>query len=216
MKNKIILTLAAGALLLSACQQMEKVTVNTGTSVPPVLGEHSEDANGVTAAYTDATFYLGAKPVASNLVNYCLAIVKADDKEVSAPIESDNSVAGTVKAGTGNISSALVGLGYDYGETVNIELKVRARLSSTAKNGYLDSEGSISITEFEITKPSSGGLPDLKGYGFYVDNSAAPAYAEMALYAWGDGLSDKDDLFGGWPGMQPTGSVEIEIGRAHV
>ena len=49
-------------------------------------------------------------------------------------------------------------------------------------------------------------LPELEGYGFFVDNSEAPSYAEMALYAWGTGLSDADDLFGSWPGMQPTGT----------
>ena len=51
-------------------------------------------------------------------------------------------------------------------------------------------------------------LPELEGYGFFVDNSEAPSYAEMALYAWGTGLSDADDLFGSWPGMQPTGTWE--------
>ena len=49
-------------------------------------------------------------------------------------------------------------------------------------------------------------LPELDGYGFFVDATDAPTYAEMALYAWGSGLSDANDLFGGWPGMQPTGT----------
>ena len=53
-------------------------------------------------------------------------------------------------------------------------------------------------------------LPELDGFGLFVDASEAPSYAAMALYAWGTGLSDADDLFGGWPGMQPTGTWECK------
>ena len=48
-------------------------------------------------------------------------------------------------------------------------------------------------------------LPELTGYGLFVDNSAAPAYAELALYAWGDA-----EAFGGWPGMRPTGTWDYK------
>ena len=48
-------------------------------------------------------------------------------------------------------------------------------------------------------------LPELDGYGFFVDATNAPTYAEMALYAWGDA-----EAFGGWPGMQPTGTWEYK------
>lgn len=41
------------------------------------------------------------------------------------------------------------------------------------------------------------------GYVIYVvDNSG---YDELTMYAWGDA-----EAFGGWPGMQPTGKVEID------
>lgn len=41
------------------------------------------------------------------------------------------------------------------------------------------------------------------GYAiFVVDNTE---YDELAMYAWGDA-----EAFGGWPGMKPTGKVEIE------
>lgn len=41
------------------------------------------------------------------------------------------------------------------------------------------------------------------GYVIYVvDNSG---YDDLALYAWGDG-----EIFGGWPGIKPTGEIEIE------
>lgn len=39
---------------------------------------------------------------------------------------------------------------------------------------------------------------------FVVDNTG---WEELALYAWGDGIPE---LFGGWPGVKPTGTVEIK------
>ncbi len=45
------------------------------------------------------------------------------------------------------------------------------------------------------------------GYALFVLNESSQT--ELALYAWGDGLSDANDLFGGWPGMAPTGTQTI-------
>ena len=86
------------------------------------------------------------------------------------------------------------------------------------KNQVIDHNFFFKITDEDVTvidDPAQGGgsgpvLPELDGYGFFVDNAEAPSYAEMALYAWGSGLSDADDLFGGWPGMQPTGTWEYQ------
>lgn len=54
-----------------------------------------------------------------------------------------------------------------------------------------------------FNKPANPGEIDHDGYAIYVvDNSG---YDELALYAYGDG-----EIFGGWPGIQPTGSVTID------
>ena len=45
------------------------------------------------------------------------------------------------------------------------------------------------------------------GYALFVLNQSSQT--DLALYAWGDGLSDANDLFGGWPGMAPTGTQVI-------
>ena len=45
------------------------------------------------------------------------------------------------------------------------------------------------------------------GYALFVLNESSQT--DLALYAWGDGLSDANDLFGGWPGMAPTGTQTI-------
>lgn len=54
-----------------------------------------------------------------------------------------------------------------------------------------------------FNKPVDPGEIVHDGYVIYVvDNSG---YADLAMYAWGDA-----EAFGGWPGMAPTGKVEIE------
>ncbi|MBO7591494.1 MAG: starch-binding protein [Prevotella sp.] len=45
------------------------------------------------------------------------------------------------------------------------------------------------------------------GYALFVLNESSQT--DLALYAWGDGLSDANDLFGSWPGMAPTGTQTI-------
>lgn len=51
--------------------------------------------------------------------------------------------------------------------------------------------------------PADPGEVDHDGYAIYVvDNSG---YEDLALYAWGDA-----EVFGGWPGIKPTGEVTID------
>ncbi len=158
MKNKLILiSLAAGMMAFSACQQMEKVTLDVNKSTAPVLGTSSVTAEAITANYTPATFVVGGNEVKPELVHYSLAVVKINDNAVNEAIESDDSGEDVVTAGVGAVSSTLVSLGYPYGETVAISLVVRANLSTTAKNGYIDSEGTIDIEQFSIKKPASRG-----------------------------------------------------------
>lgn len=157
MKKLILISLAAGALLFSACQQMEKVTINVNDSTAPVLGTSNVTPDAITAQYTPATFVVGGKEVKPELVRYSLAVVKLNDSPVSMAVESDDSAEGSVTADAGAVSTALVSLGCAYGETVAISLVVRARLSTSAQNGYIDSEGTIDIASFSIKKPVSRG-----------------------------------------------------------
>ena len=155
--KKILIALAAGVMVFSACQQMEKVTINTKDSVAPVLGTSNVTPDGISANYTPATFVVGSEAVKPELVRYSLAVVTLNENPVSIAVESDDSVEGVVTAESGAVSTALVSLGCAYGETVAISLTVRARLSTSAQNGYIDSEGKIDIAQFAIKKPVSRG-----------------------------------------------------------
>lgn len=54
-----------------------------------------------------------------------------------------------------------------------------------------------------FNKPADPDEVEHDGYVIYVvDNTG---YDELAMYAWGDA-----EAFGGWPGMKPTGKIEIE------
>ena len=59
------------------------------------------------------------------------------------------------------VTNALLGLGYSYGDQVDIELVVRAQLSSAATNGFLDSQASAAIDGFVLEKPVPGGKPKI-------------------------------------------------------
>lgn len=52
--------------------------------------------------------------------------------------------------------------------------------------------------------PADPGEIEHDGYAIYVEDKTT--WASMYCYAWGDGLPE---LFGGWPGVTPTGTVTI-------
>lgn len=84
----------------------------------------------------------------------------------------------------------------------------------TFEEGVVDYWLTVTAEGVEAAEaPAVGGnaRPSLEGFGFFVDATESTLYNEaIALYAWGDGLSDATDLFGGWPGMQPTGTAELD------
>lgn len=152
--------------MFTACQQMEKVTVVPSKSEAPIMGDTSVDAELVTVNYTPANMFVGNEFVKTSLLNHTLVVVKVGkaneagetlEESVNAIVESNNSVEGVITAESSAISTALIGLGYDYGDEVDLSLVVRARLSATAQNGYIDSEGTLDIDGFKIKKASSRG-----------------------------------------------------------
>ena len=190
--NKIIIALAAGIMTLFGCQQLEKVSLNPSASVAPELTGSNVTAESISASYNPATMKLGDKLVDPKLVHYSLAIVKVNEDVVSVAVDSDDSAQGVVKADAGNISAALVSIGCAYGETVAISLVVRARLSTSAQNGYIDSEGTIDVAEFKIKKaaPASSGSK----YPGFADVSTWGITGSIASTGNNWGNSDDPDI----------------------
>jgi len=162
--NKIIISLAAAAMALAGCQPLEKVTVNLKDSVAPVITAQSVTGETVSATYTPAQMYLGSDPVNPAMVKHVLAVVSVkgeteeEAKAVSAVVEcEDDATKGVVKAEMSAVSAVIVGLGYNYGDKVAVEMVVRAQLSATASSGYKDSEEKIAIASLTLKKPASRG-----------------------------------------------------------
>ena len=190
--NKIFIALAAGILTFFGCQPLEKATVNLGQSTPPVLGATTVTSESISAKFDPATIYVGDQPVKPELVRYSLAIVKVGEDVVSYAIDSDDSAEGVVSADAGAVSTALVSIGYPYGETVDLTLTVRARLSTTAQNGFVDSEGTFAVPGFKIKKanPASSGSK----YPGFADTSTWGITGSIASTGNNWGNSDDPDI----------------------
>ena len=69
----------------------------------------------------------------------------------------------------------------------------------------IDHDLYLRVSATGVEEISAG--PKHDGFALFILNESSQS--DLALYAWGDGLSDANDLFGGWPGMAPTGTQVI-------
>ena len=60
----------------------------------------------------------------------------------------------------------------------------------------------VDYWEDDFLEPENPDEIEHDGYAIYVINNTG--WTDLAMYAWGDG-----EPFGGWPGMTPTGKVEL-------
>ena len=209
--KKVISIISAGllAILAVSCAKDEKVTFKTSEVTAPVIGEVNVSKD-VTVNYTPAVFNMSFNEKMS--VYHTLGLVSVDGAACDVTLSAAKDDGSALKITGKNLNAALMNRGLEVGNTAELALVVRATIQDPSKgvtNGYVDSEAKIISWTLEKEEEGGSNLPALEGYGFFVDNSEAPTYAEIALYAWGTGLSDADDLFGGWPGMQPTGTVDL-------
>ena len=164
--DRILIAFFAGAAVLAGCQPIEKVTLNLADSTAPAMTSFDMDSDVITVSYSPAVIYAGSEQVKPELVYHNLAIVKvkagAEQYEVSAKIESEeNKDERVIITKLSAVTNALLGLGYSYGDQVDIELVVRAQLSSAATNGFLDSQANAAIDGFVLEKPVPGGKPKI-------------------------------------------------------
>ncbi len=214
--KKILSIISAGvlAVLAVSCAKDDKVTFGDADLTAPVLGNYTVGSD-IVASFTPAEYKADFN--AKLPVNHTLALVSVDGTPVSKVLSSKAEEDKLTVTGK-NLTATLQALGFEIGQSVQLEIVVRATLQDLSKdngiNGYVDSEGKIATnwTLKEDVKPGGGNArPATEGYALFVDATGSTLYNEaIALYAWGDGLSDADDLFGGWPGMQPTGTVVLD------
>ena len=209
--KKVLSIVSAGllAVLAISCAKDEKVTFKASEVTAPVIGDVTVGTD-VTVNYTPAAFNMSFNEKMP--VYHTLGLISVNDSPCDVTLSSARDEGTSLKISGKNLTAALLNRGLSYGDNADLEIVVRGTIQDPSKgvtNGYVDSQPKTISWTLKEEEQGSSNLPALEGFGFFVDNSDAPTYAEMALYAWGDGLSDANDLFGSWPGMQPTGTVDL-------
>ena len=167
---KKILTIMAGVLALAAtsCVKESHTVFDASKATAPVLNSYSIESDDViTATYTPAVFKQGFNEKMAP--NHSFALVSLDGKAVSKTLTTSDKD-GVLTLKKVNLAKALMTLGAAEGSTVSVELAVRASVQDPSKdngrNGFVDSDGHISIASFEVVIPEVVGSP-------YIDYTEA-------------------------------------------
>ena len=155
--KRIFSIIAAGALALLAfsCTREEMAVFDASKATAPVLSEYQVTDDGVSATFTPAV--LNHSFNKQMPLNHWLLLTSVNGQPVSKALTTavkDNTLIVTQT----NLCKALMALGYEEGAKVSLEMVIRASMQEPSKdngrNGYVDSDGKIVISEFEIFLPT--------------------------------------------------------------
>ena len=187
--KKVFSIIAAGALALLAvsCAKEQFAVFDISKATAPVLGSYQVGEDDITATYTPATFKMGFNEKIAP--NHTLALVSIDGQKVSKTLTTSNKD-GVLTLKNVTLAKALMLLGKSEGSTASVELAVRASMQEPSKdngrNGYIDSEGHISLASFEVVIPEIIGSP----YADYTEASTWGVTGSLSAY----GISWDGDL----------------------
>ena len=157
--KKILSIVFAGLLgiLAISCGKDEKAVFRASDSIAPVLGNVTVGKK-ISVAYTPAVFKMNFND--SMATYHTLGLVKIDSSKVNITLKAakDDKEKNILSIASDNITSLLLGKGYEYGQTAKLSIVVRATIQDPSKgvtNGYLDSEESYDF-ELKLKKPSGG------------------------------------------------------------
>ena len=155
--KKIYSIIAAGvlALLAFSCTREEMAVFDASKATAPVLSEYQVTDDGVTATFTPAV--LNHSFNQKMALNHWLMLTSVNGQPVSQALTTSVKE-NTLIVTQANLSKALMAMGFEEGDKVAIEMVIRASMQEPSKdngrNGYIDSDGKISIPEFEIFLPT--------------------------------------------------------------
>ena len=178
---KKILTILAGALALVAtsCVKESQAVFDISKATAPVLNSFSEDEDVITATYTPAVFKQGFNEKIAP--NHSFALVSLDGKKMSKTLMTSDKD-GVLSIKKVNLAKSLMALGVTEGSMVSLELAVRASVQDPSKdngrNGYVDSDGHISIASFEVVVPEVTGSP----YADFTEPSTWSVIGALSAY----------------------------------
>ena len=179
--KRIYSIFAAGvlALLALSCVKEEQAVFDASKATAPVLVSYEQGDEAITASYTPGVFKQGFN---GKMTPYhSLALVSLDGQKVSKTLTtSDKEGVLTLKSVT--LAKALMTLGKTEGSTASVELAVRASTQEPSKdngrNGYVDSDGHITISSFEVVIPEIVGSP----YADYTEASTWSVIGALSAY----------------------------------
>ena len=156
--KKILSILSAGLVALSAlvsCVHEQFAVFDASKATAPVLQSYTVTDDNVTIDFTPGV--LGQDFNKNVQLNHFILLKSVNGQATETVVPStvkDNQIIVTVA----NLSKTLIGLGYEEGQTVSLEMVIRATLQDVARdnrrNGYVESAGTINIAEYEIFLPS--------------------------------------------------------------
>ena len=158
-----ILFVSVIALLAVSCYPEDLAVFDTSKAKAPVLGDYEVGAKAVTASFTPGSFNQNFNKEMQP--NHFFVLTMVDGKAVSKAVTSSTKD-GVLSASISSINNTLKAMGYVEGDIVSLTMRIRASMQTNAgdngRNGYVDSEGSIEIPDFEIVAPKGNPWADFK------------------------------------------------------
>ena len=171
MKHRLFTILAAGLVALGfvSCVKENMTVFDASKATAPVLNSFDVTEDGVSATFTPGAFNQAFNQKMP--VNHSLVIVSANGNQVAKTVNASIKD-GVITASATNLSKALIALGFNEGDAVDLEMVIRASMQEVSKdngrNGHVDSDGSIQVRGFIVTIPVVQGNP----WKEYTESSA--------------------------------------------
>ena len=187
--KRVLSIISAGvlALMAASCVHEDLVEFDASKATAPVLNSFEVGESDITAAYTPGSFNQGFNTKIAP--NHALALVSVGGQSVSKTLTTSDKD-GVLTLKNTNLAKALMTLGQAEGSFVDVELAVRATMQDPSKdngvNGFVDSEGRISVKGFEVVIPKVVGSP----YAEYTEASNWTVIGALEAY----GISWDGDL----------------------
>ena len=160
--KKLLSILSVGllALVTFSCVKEDLVTFDETQATAPVIGSYELGEKALTVTYTPGAFNTGFNQKMP--VNHSLILASVDGKAVNKAVTATVKD-GEISASIANLAKMLGSLGYPEGSVVTLEMFVRASMQDAARdngrNGHVDSQGTITISGFEVVIPVVQGNP---------------------------------------------------------
>ena len=179
--KRIVSIISAGVLVLLAasCVKEELVMFDASQATAPVLNSFQIGEKEITAEYTPGAFRQGFNEKIAP--NHTFAIVKAGGQTFSKAVTTSDKD-GVLTLKPANLAKALMTLGFVETSTTDVELAVRATMQDPSKdngiNGFVDSQGTVTINGFEVVIPEVVGSP----YAEYTEASNWSVIGALEAY----------------------------------